>query len=477
MTAQYNLANELAPAEVNNVLAPRTRGGGPLLGRLAGVFRGEGRDFEQSRRLLSRSAVLAELPPPGASRTLLWLISFFVFGLLAWACLVQLDEVAAAPGEIAPLAQVQPVQHLEGGIISKIHVLDGQRVEKGDIIVTLDGVAVRAELERARARRTALALQAERLTAFSDGRAASFDSGSAAELRMGEAAILSGQRQSRSAQLSVAEAQSAVRKNELIAAREREASLGRQVELLRQDIEARKPLVENGIISGLAYLALERELSRLEGDLAATVADRRRAEAAVQEALRSSVEIHERLRADALQEYGVIAAQLAQAEQDVKRLEDQAARLEVRAPIAGLIKGLAAVSERQVVPAGGVIAELVPQAGELVATVRISPGDVGHVKIGSPVMVKVATYDYARNGGVQGTVSFVSAASFLDQDGRSYFKAQIALASNHVGPASRGFVVSPGMTVVADIKTGSKTLTEYLFKPVTNALNGAFSER
>lgn len=459
--------------------APERAEGEPttIIGRLLDLLRGDGRDYDQSRRLLARSVVLNELAPPGATQRLMWLISILVAGFAIWASVIELDEVASAPGEIAPIAQVQPVEHLEGGIVSKINVLDGQLVKRGDVLVTLDGGSVRADLARARARRDALTLQSERLVAFSTGRAPRFDRDVRRGLVTGETEILAAQTQSRDAQLSVVDAQTAGKRGDIAVLQDREDSLRRQVALLQQDMSARKPLVDKGLISALSYLALERDLTRLQGDLAETSSQKRRAYAALQEASRSKAEVAGRLRVDAMHEYGDVASQLAQVDEEVKRLEDQAARLAVRAPVDGVVKGLAAISVRQVIQPGGVIAEVVPQAGPIVAIVRISPADIGHVKVGSPVNVKVATFDYARNGGIDGVVDYVSAGSFVDQEGHTYFKARIRLKSNHVGPAARGLFVTSGMTVVADVKTGSKTLTEYLFKPVTNALKGSFTER
>ena len=126
---------------------------------------------------------------------------------------------------------------------------------------------------------------------------------------------------------------------------------------------------------------------------------------------------------------------------------------------------------------GEVIAEVVPQEGRMVADVRISPRDIGHVKVGLPVTIKVQTYDYARYGGIKGRVEYLSAASFVDDRGQPYFSGRIALDASNIGDPARGYVVTPGMTVAADIRTGSKTLMAYLFKPVTNALQTAFSER
>lgn len=441
------------------------------------LFRGDGREFEQSRRLLSRSVILSELSPPGASRRLLWLTSALVLGFAIWASLIELDEVAVAPGDITPLSMVQPVQHLEGGIVQRIAVMDGERVRKGDLIVALDGRSLRADLRRVRARQAALQLQAERLRAFGEGRSARFAATEFGGLRSGEQAILRSQSDSRAAQLAVIESQRAGKRSELGVLVDREGSLRRQVALLQQDMAARRPLVDKGLISKLSYLALERELTRLQGDLSETVTQQQRARAALEETGRNSVEVTDRLAAEAMREYGDVSSRLAQTNEELERIEDQVSRLQVRAPVDGVVKGLAAISLRQVVPPGGVIAEVVPSGTTAVAMVRVSPADIGHVKLGSPATVKVATYDFARNGGVNGRIDYVSATSFVDPEGKPFFKARIRLAKDHVGPANSGLILSPGMTVVADIKTGSKTLTEYLFKPVTNAFGSSFNER
>lgn len=467
-----------APVDFSDAHATaRPLSGMTTLSRVANVFRGEGADMTRSQQLLPRSIALAELPPPRASSRVVWLVSVTIMAFAAWASLVPLDELVSAPGEVLPRLQVQPVQHLEGGIIDRIDATDGAEVKMGDPIVTLDGAAVLADLQRAKARRDALALQSDRLLAFSTGRRRAASGTPAADLAAGEAVVLSAQRESRAAQLAVAASQATEKRHEVEALRGREEGLRRQIELLKREMAARKPLVDRGLISSLAYLAQERELTRLEGSLAETIGDRRRSESSVLEAQRNGREIDQRLRADALNDYASVAGQLAQADQEVKRLESQAQRLVVRAPMAGVVKGLTAISLRQVIAPGGVIAEVVPQSGPMVAMVRVSPAEIGHVRVGSKAVVKVATYDFARNGGVDGVVDYVSASSFVDDKGNSYFKARLRLMHNYVGARQQHFVLKPGMTVVADIKTGSKTLTEYLFKPVSRALDGAFHER
>ena len=108
---------------------------------------------------------------------------------------------------------------------------------------------------------------------------------------------------------------------------------------------------------------------------------------------------------------------------------------------------------------------------------RISPRDVGHVVIGSEVILKVDTYNYSLYGGVPSKLSQVSASSYLDEQGNAYFKGYIELPQNYVGINPAANRITPGMTLIADIKTGEKTLMQYLTRPINNALDTAFRER
>ena len=130
-----------------------------------------------------------------------------------------------------------------------------------------------------------------------------------------------------------------------------------------------------------------------------------------------------------------------------------------------------------VIPPGAVITELVPLDKELIIEAKIQPRDVGHVEIGQPVTVKVSTFDFARFGGISGELREVSASSFTDEKGQPYFKGMISMDRNYVGKNPDINRVMPGMTVQADIKTGRKTLFEYLMKPVYSSVSTGFRER
>jgi adhesin transport system membrane fusion protein len=153
------------------------------------------------------------------------------------------------------------------------------------------------------------------------------------------------------------------------------------------------------------------------------------------------------------------------------------ARLAVLAPAGGVVKSLKLRTLGGVVTPGQVFAEIVPLGEELVAETRIQPKDIGNLKPGQPAYVRVTAFDATRFGGIDGEVRHISASTFDDGDGKPYFKAVIRLDKGFVGHDPARNLVVPGMTVQADVRTGSRTVLEYLAKPVKSAMANAMRER
>ena len=121
--------------------------------------------------------------------------------------------------------------------------------------------------------------------------------------------------------------------------------------------------------------------------------------------------------------------------------------------------------------------EIVPANSELLAEVKISPNDIGHIKVGFPVIIKITSYDFSRYGSINGTVTGLSATTFANERGRTFYKGIISLEQTYVGNNPEQNLILPGMIVNADIITGDKSLLAYFLKPIHKALNSAFSER
>jgi adhesin transport system membrane fusion protein len=170
------------------------------------------------------------------------------------------------------------------------------------------------------------------------------------------------------------------------------------------------------------------------------------------------------------------------------KLQDRSERLLVRAPTDGIVQELAPKSIGEVVRPGDLIARIVPTGSELVAEVHIDPKDSGHIRLDADAEIRLLTYDSTIFGPVRGKVEYVSATTFSpppsqqNQPGQNapsepYYKATIRLLQDHVRSGATDYPIAPGMVLQAHIQTGSKSIVRYMFKPVFNSLDAAFTER
>lgn len=450
-------------------------------------------DHEQSRRNeLERVAELARRTRPlgagpksfeASSARLVRLgvvtIALLVGTVTSWATVTTIAEVAVAPGEVVTTGTTRSVQHLEGGILADVFVKEGQRVASGELLAKFDGTAARTELERMKVRRVSLVLRAERLSARAEDREPDFGSTAESHPRLvkGELAILRSQRAAMASEYSILREQSAQRRLELKGLRSQSESLSRQIKLLGEEVTMRQRLFERDAGSRLLLVKAEHSLSLAEGEQMRNSGSRATALAAVREFERRKAEIALKARSEALEELGEVRAELAEVDETIQGLEDRVARLEVRSPVSGVVQFLPVRTERGVLPPGGLIAEVVPEGDPLLVEARISTNDIGFVRPGQDVTLKVQTFNFARYGKLSGRLESVSATTFSTDDGDSYYKGRISLAQNYVGEDASEHVLQPGMTVQADINTGEKTLMEYILKPIYTNLDESFRER
>ena len=429
-------------------------------------------------RVLSQPLVLEESGPPDGLLNLLSVCSAFVAAFVVWAAITPMKETATTSGQIIPVGSVNVVQHLEGGIIREILVEEGQIVEPGEVLMRLQSAAAQAELDQLRAKESTLAIKAERLRSFVLGFEPDFSAGSNfPDLVRDEETILQMQKGARDSRLAVLLSRIEQREAEIAALDEQRKSLNAQIAITREQLEMRRKLAAKKLIPKIDLLDNERAMSDSMGQLNAVIADITRAKGSLSEARAAVLELQATLGSDAVAEMGEISGELAQVREARIKLEDRTRRLEIEAPVRGIVKGLVTQTIGSVVPPGETIMEIVPFDDTLVAEVRILPKDVGHLSVGQPAQVKVTTYDVARYGVVEGELKQISASTFRDEEGEPYFKGIIELSQSYVGTLPDQNPILPGMVVDADVSTGSKSLFRYLLKPVYRSLDGAFSER
>lgn len=437
------------------------------------------RRWGRQTRFLAQSVVLEEIGPPRVLRAIVLLLGCTVAAFLAWAAVTPLAQRVKAGGQVTPSGEVIAVQHWEGGIVAAIDTREGALVEAGAVLVRLDPAGAQSELQEKEARIAALSLQAERLRAFVNDRAAKFApvDGRYAGLEADQASILKAQVDQRASQRTVLERQISQRKAELATLANQEKTMAEQVRILDDLVKMRRELQLKGLNSKVVYLNAVQQLVAAKGELGRVRTDSARARQAIAEAEGKRLQLDADLKSEAIQQMGQVTSELAQLQQAAAKIRDRVSRLEVRAPVRGLIKSLAPKAIGSVIAPGSVVAEVVPTDEGLVVEARIDPRDIGQLRPGQPVDVKISTYDFYRFGAVDGVLDRLSASTFQDEEGRVFYKATIDLKRGYVGDHPDRNRILPGMTVEADVNTGERTVLEYLLKPVYVSFSEAFGER
>jgi len=433
----------------------------------------------RERRLLAESAQIEEELVPAFVRPLLMMVGVMAGLSLIWAALTNLTEVARAQGELVPSGQVKVVQHLDGGIISEIKVEDRTLVEQGQELLRINGAQTLADLRQTEVRLISLRLRAERLAAFAEERNPDLEA-----IAEGHSDLLADQMQiyrtqmaARISTLSILDRQIDQRtlriqqlKKSLSAAHEHQV-LNRELSTMREGLASRH-LVNRSVLLDTqgATVTAESEVVRLEDEI--NVVNQELAEISSRHA--DSIN---QMRRDALNEMGTARAEIAEVEEMTQRLRDKVERLVVRSPTRGYVHDLKVQTVGQVVQPGATLMQIVPADAPLEAVIHIASRDIGYVKEGQPVNMRVSSYDYTRFGFAYGTLKKISATNMIDPaNGTPYFQGWVALTHPYVGDKP-GPLLQAGMGVEAEILTGHRTLLAYLLKPLEDINSRSFKER
>ncbi|AVR89360.1 HlyD family type I secretion periplasmic adaptor subunit [Thauera aromatica] len=448
-------------------------------GRAAGS---EGRNLlgSRERSLLSETVQIEEELLPAYVRPMLGIIAITVVAFFFWAGLTNVKEVARAPGEIVPVGKIKVVQHLDGGVIAEIPVEERMLVEEGQVLLRIDGSQATADLRQMEARLVALTLRAERISAFAEDRPPDLAplAGNHADLLTGQQELYRQQIETRKSTLSILDHQINQRMQRLVqqekalsAAREQQA-LSADLLRMREELAARR-LVNRTVLleTRRAKVTADGEVARLREEI-----DVNQQELAEVRTRRADTE--NQLRRDALNELGSVRAEMAEVEETLQRLQARVDRLVIRAPHSGYIQDLKVQTVGQVIQPGALLMQLVPDQAPLEAEIRIAPKDVGHVRTGQRVNLRITSYDYTRFGYATGELKRISASSVASEDGRThYYRAWVTLDRPSVGDTPGRYLLQAGMSLEADIVTGEKTLLTYLTKPIIDVVSRSFQER
>lgn len=366
-------------------------------------------------------------------RALLWLIVAAMAIFLAWACFARLDEVAVGEGRVTPASREQIVQSLEGGILAELDVRAGAVVQAGQKLATLDPVQARSSMEEALERIAALQARAARLQAQIDDRAGvEFPAALAArtEITGRERALFQANQR---------------------AFRENLANQRVQLRLAEEELRLALPLLQSGATNEVEILRLRQRVAEFSTKLAATQS-----------------EYYVALKTD-------FAKTMADLDPLLKVREgraDQLRRTVLYAPARGIVKDVRVSTIGGVIAPGGVLMEIVPLDDQLLVEARISPRDIAFIHPGQEATVKISAFDSAIYGALPATVAQISPDTIEDQVDRRIFYYRVQVLTQHAHLETKDgkrHPILPGMVATAEIRTGSRTVFEYLVKPLNRA--------
>ncbi|MGH6954248.1 MAG: HlyD family type I secretion periplasmic adaptor subunit, partial [Alphaproteobacteria bacterium] len=254
-------------------------------------------------------------------------------------------------------------------------------------------------------------------------------------------------------------------------------ALANDLELALKNLAMSEDLLRDGLTSKMEHVERERDIARISGEIESLRSSIARARAALAEAAEQLREEKQRFQREAFETLNKVEFDIARTRELLSAATTQASRQVIHSPIDGIVKNLLYHTIGGVVRPGEAIMELVPMDENLVFEVRLNPADRGYVALGQRALAKVTSYDVVRYGGLEGTIVNVGADSTVDEDGTPFFKVTVKPARTYLGESPGELPITPGMLATVDIKTGTRTVLEYLLKPVVRLRDEAFRER
>ena len=388
--------------------------------------------MSELQQLKRSSKVSFQEPPLPKSSIIIWIIGIGLLVLLSWAWLFKLEEVSTGTGKIIPSSKEQVIQSLDGGILTKLNVKEGEIVERGQVLAQLDPTRFESNVGESESLLVSSRATSARLRAEVTGAPLVFPEEvlKYPKLVKEETALY----QSRRANLQ-----------------ESVAGLEQALLLVQQELEMTAPLVAKGAASEVEVLRLKREANDLRNQMN---------------------DIRNQYYVNAREELSKANTDVETQQQVVRGKSDTLSRTVFKSPVRGVVKEIDVMTLGGVIPQNGKLITIVPLDEKLLVEARISPRDIAFIRPDQEALVKISAYDYSIYGGLSGKVTMISPDTLRDEvkQDQFYYWVYIRTDSDKLSNnAGQEFNITPGMVATVDIRTGSKTVMDYLIKPFNKA--------
>ena len=371
-------------------------------------------------------------PPLPRASLVIWIIGIGLLILLLWAGLFQLEEVSTGTGKVIPSSKEQVIQSLDGGILTKLDVQEGDIVEKGQVLAQLDPTRFESNVGESQSLLISAQATAARLRAEVNGTPLVFpdEVKKDPKLVQEETALYNSRRENLEQSIS---------------------GLKLALQLVQQELTMTEPLVAKGAASEVEVLRLKREANDLQNKIN---------DARNQYYVKSREELS-KANTDTEQQMQIVRGRT-----------DTLNRTTFKAPVRGVVKEIAVTTQGGVIPQNGKLMTIVPLDEQLLIEARISPRDIAFIHPGQEALVKITAYDYSIYGGLKGKVTVISPDTIRDEvkQDQFYYRVYIRTDSDKLyNKEVKSFSITPGMVATVDIRTGEKTVLDYLLKPFNKA--------
>lgn len=375
------------------------------------------------------------------SGLVLWATIIAMALIILWASQAEIDQITRAQGLVIASSKTQIIQSGDGGTVEKMLVKEGDRVDRGQVLVVLDKTKIESLYFEARAKVAALRAAQSRLRAEIFGGAPVFsqDISSYPQFKQSQLLLLAKKR---------------------TAIHEQVQSLKTMIALAKRELAMTEPLLQSGDVSMSDVLKLQRTISELQGQV---------------------VNVNNKYLQDTQSEMTKVEEELAGAEQILAQRKDQLAHIELKSPVNGVVKNVKITTLGGVVKPSEEVMEIVPEDDDLLIEAKVKPTDIAFIRPGLYANVKIDAYDYSIYGSLNGKLTYISADTLtedLKQGEQAYYRVQVkALNKRFSARPQEQLDIQPGMTATVEIITGKNTVLKYIIKPVIKTINESMGER
>ncbi|HIE77613.1 MAG TPA: HlyD family type I secretion periplasmic adaptor subunit [Candidatus Thioglobus sp.] len=418
---------------------------------------------------------------PTKDLDVLSLLYLTVTAAFIWMWLGTLDIVSLTSGSVVPSSQIKTIQHLEGGIVSKIYIKEGQQVLASQPLLDLESTDSEANVGEMLVRLATLRVKMARLEAESnDSEVITFKSEiekRTPKLAQQERELFKARRDSYLS--GVASQQGLVSQKEQVIeqVRSRLSHSENKLKLLQEQISISDELLKDELTNRYNHITLLKDESALFSQIDEDKALIKGSDALLVEAQEKLNEIRLGYQANSRGELEESRREHSELSQRMEKLKDSLKRTVLRAPVDGTIKTLNVHTVGGVIRPGEVVIEIVPVDDMLLIEVSLPPQDVGFVQVGQTAQIRLASADATRLGKLNGKVIHISPDSIVNEEGIAFYKVRIETEQSFFERNGLKYFLSPGVQVSAGIVTGERTVFEYLFEPFLGGMERALRER